>query len=254
MKKVLIAILAKQKAGVLPYYLKCLDSLDYPKSDIVIYVRTNNNTDNTKQILEEWRDKVQHEYNKFIFEGDDVPERVQDYEPHDWNPLRFSVLGAIRQRSMELTLANGCDYYFVADVDNFITPYTLKELVSVDLPIVAPMLVTTGLYSNYHSSVDSRGYFQSSPLYQDILFKNVKGLIDIPVVHCTYLVKNTYIQQLKYLDGTDRHEYVIFSDSARSAGIPQYLDNRYFYGCLTFNETAEDVPQNIFEHKKPFSG
>ena len=33
-----------------------------------------------------------------------------------------------------------------------------------------------------------------------------------------------------------RHEYVVFSDSARKAGIPQYLDNRQIYGYITFGE------------------
>ena len=36
-----------------------------------------------------------------------------------------------------------------------------------------------------------------------------------------------------------RHEYVIFSSSARLAGIPQYLDTRQVYGYLTLNEDAK---------------
>ena len=54
--RVLVAILAKQKEPALPLYLECIEALDYPKSSIVLYIRTNNNTDRTEQILRDWVD------------------------------------------------------------------------------------------------------------------------------------------------------------------------------------------------------
>ena len=42
--RVLLAILAKQMEKVLPLYLYCIESLDYPKANIILYVRTNNNS------------------------------------------------------------------------------------------------------------------------------------------------------------------------------------------------------------------
>jgi GR25 family glycosyltransferase involved in LPS biosynthesis len=56
------------------------------------------------------------------------------------------------------------------------------------------------------------------------------------VVHCTYLVRADIVPQITYDDGSGRHEYVIFADSARKAGIPQYIDNRQIYGYITFGE------------------
>ena len=50
------------------------------------------------------------------------------------------------------------------------------------------------------------------------------------------------IPQLAYDDGTDRFEYVVFSDSARRHSIPQYFDNREVYGLLTLND---DLPALI---------
>ena len=47
--RILLAILAKQKEEMLPLYLDCIEALDYPKSQIVLYVRTNNNTDGTER-------------------------------------------------------------------------------------------------------------------------------------------------------------------------------------------------------------
>ena len=58
-----------------------------------------------------------------------------------------------------------CDFYFVPDVDNFIRPCALRELVALDLPIVAPLLrsISPGaFYSNYHAEVDANGYYASA--------------------------------------------------------------------------------------------
>ena len=59
------------------------------------------------------------------------------------------------------------------------------------------------------------------------------------MVHCTYLVRADVIPELTYEDESQRHEYVVFSDSARKAGIPQYFDNRQIYGYITFGEGDE---------------
>jgi hypothetical protein len=63
----------------------------------------------------------------------------------------------------------------------------------------------------------------------------------MPVVNCTYLVRADVISWLKYRDATTRHEYVIFSESARNAGVPQFFDNRQVYGYLTRTEEPADA-------------
>jgi glycosyltransferase involved in cell wall biosynthesis len=237
--RVLLAILAKQKAELLPFYLACIEALDYPKSSIVLYVRTNNNTDRTADILQDWLGRVGDRYAAVEFDRSDVSEPVQRFGVHEWNPVRFKVLAKIRQDSLAATLRNGCDFYFVADVDNFILPNTLKELVALNLPIVAPLIRHQDLkkfYANYHEKVDANGYFLNSEEYYTLLYQKIKGAIQVAVVHCTYLVRADVIPQLSYDDNSRRYEYVIFSDSARRSGIPQYLDNRTVYGYLTLDE------------------
>ncbi|WP_018260231.1 glycosyltransferase [Methylobacterium sp. WSM2598] len=237
--RVLLAVLAKQKEPVLDLYLDCIEALDYPKSSIVLCVRTNNNTDRTGGMLRAWLDRVGGLYAGIVFDDADVPEPVQDLAVHEWTPQRFAVLGAIRQRSLALTLARDCAFYFVADADNFLIPSTLRDLVSLNLPIVAPMLreVKPGSrYANFHAAVDAQGYFAESRDYDALLERRILGVVEVPVVHCTYLVRADAIPLLRYEDGSGRHEYVVFSDHARRRGIPQYLDNRRCYGCLTLED------------------
>ena len=254
---VFLALLVKQKEAVLPLFLESLNDWDYPKENIFIYIRTNNNTDNTKQLLEEWIEEHGDKYKGLIYNGEDVPEKVEKYDVHFWNGERFRVLGKIRQESMNQALLTDCEYYFVVDTDNFLFPETLKELVKLDLPIVAPFLryaVALGenadtpveaakreghmsrYYSNYHDKVDDFGSIIAEDIYYKILGQEIKGLIECMCVHCTYLIKREYLSELNYLEQSDRWEYMVFSNSARDKGITQYLDNRTIYGVLTLSE------------------
>jgi tetratricopeptide (TPR) repeat protein len=237
--RVMVAILAKQKEPSLPLYLECIEALDYPKSSIVLYIRTNNNTDGTERILRDWVTRVGQRYAAVQFDAADVPEKIEQFGVHEWNATRFQVLGHIRNVSMRRALELGCEYYFVADVDNFVRRCTLRELVGLDLPIVAPLLrsiVPGQYYANYHAETDANGYYEGCDQYLWMLNRWVRGVLEVPVIHCTYLVRADVVPELTCQDASGRHEYVVFSESARKARVPQYLDNRQVYGYITFAE------------------
>ena len=144
--------------------------------------------------------------------------------------------------SLAKTGEHACDFYFVCDVDNFIRPSTLRELVALKLPIVAPLLRVTdpnGYYSNFFAEIDPNGFYGHCEQYQWILQGRVRGVFEVPLVHCTYLIRGDVIPKLRYLDGSDRYEFVVFSDGARKAGIQQYIDNRQVYGYITFDAESD---------------
>ncbi|SHJ04626.1 glycosyltransferase family 2 protein [Propionispora hippei] len=240
---VTVAILAKDKAHVLPLYLELIEKQTYPASQIKLYIRTNNNNDNTAQLLHQWVEKVKDRYSEIYFDASDVAEPVQEYSPHDWNALKLKVLIDLRQQSVEWAKARGT-HYFVVDCDNFISPDTLEELLATGLPVVGPLLRNgddpLSLYANYHFVTDDNGYYRHSPLYHEILNQTIKGLIQVEVIHCTYLVRREVLPVVNYNDGSGRYDYVIFSDTLRKANVPQYIDNRRVYGLLTFSDTAEE--------------
>ena len=248
--KVLVAILAKEKEEELPLYLDCIQNLNYSKSRIFIYIRTNNNTDQTEVILNEWVAKNRHLYAGIEFDAEPVEQKVELYKPHEWNRERFKVLSKIREESLFKAIEQNCDFYFTSDVDNFIIPQTLCDLVNLNLPIVAPLLKTMvpgGRYSNFHEKISSDGYFKDSQNYNIILNQILVGIIEVPVVHCTYLIRSDLIPKLTYSDSSNRHEYVIFSNSARKEKIPQYIDNRKLYGYIYFSDGALNHPSANLE-------
>jgi hypothetical protein len=104
---------------------------------------------------------------------------------------------------------------------------------------VAPLLRSINpeaFYSNYHADITQNGYYKMCDEYEWFLHRRVRGLLEVPVVHATYLIRTDIASKLTYVDATRRHEYVVFSDSARKAGISQYLDNRQIYGYVTFDD------------------
>lgn len=244
---VTIAILAKDKAHILPAYLKCLEAQTWPKNKTFIYIRTNNNNDNTREILREWVQNNKNNYVEVYFDDSDTKEQVQKFEQHEWNWQRFKVLGKIRQDSMTWAF-NHNSHYFVADCDNLIKQNTIESLVETGLPIVAPFLkANQGMYSNFHAAIDKNGYLSNCPLYYQLYNQEIKGLTPVPVVHCTYLVRHEVIKSLYYDDNSYRYEYVIFSDSARKNNINQYFDTRELYGYCSFstNTTSFLAEENI---------
>ena len=243
---VTIAILAKDKEHVLEEYLSCIEKQTWPKDRTYLYVRTNNNNDRTDILLESWLDKVQDQYLEIYYDNTDVSEQVEIYRPHEWNWIRFKVLGKIRHESVNWALEKE-SHYFVADCDNFIKPNVIETLVNANKPIVAPFLRTgNSYYSNYHAAIDKNGYFANCSLYYKIFNQEMRDLIEVPVVHCTYLIRYEALDQVCYDDNSYRYEYVIFSDSARKNNIKQYIDNREIYGRITFADDRQTFQKEPF--------
>lgn len=231
---VLVAILARNKAHVLPDFLSCLYQQTFPKQQMVLYIRTNDNRDKTEEVIREWLAEHGSEYQHV--EIDATPLVQKQTRPHEWDASRFLTLGRIREQSMQKTLEFKCDFYFVIDCDNFLTPDSLSHLVNLQRPIVAPMLGTIPkrgeFYSNYFCDISDNGYYKDHPMYLKYRFREKVGCFEVPVVHCTYLIQAEYIPRLAYVDHSGRYEFVIFSESARHSNVKQYICNEILFGSL----------------------
>lgn len=250
-----VAILAKDKEHTLPLYLACIEQQTWPAKKTNLYIRTNNNNDNTAQLLEAWIEKVKDRYAAIYFDKTEVVQPIQRYGQHEWNVERFKVLGKIRQESIDWARQMR-SHYFVVDCDNFIKPETLEKIAQVNLPVVAPYLrcfqfgdIKNSVYSNYHAAVRDDGYFANCPEYYTVWDQAIKGLIEMPVVHCAYFIRYDVLESVSYDDGSRRHEYVVFSDVLCKKKISQYLDNRQVYGYITFAEDKSSFEQEPWLHE-----
>ena len=247
-KPLVIAILAKSVGHILPLYLESILAQTEVSSNTIFYIRTNDNKDNTSEILEDFYRKYKWKY-KMVIDTSSIDSNLVNIPNHQWGYDRFKILGKIRQKSIEFAHNESADY-FIADCDNICLPHTIKSLRQTGLDCVSPflkMLKENHMYSNYHAAIDKNGYFKNSDLGTQIWSQRIKGLIELPVIHCTYYLSNKILKDVVYDDESGRYEYVIFSDNLRKKGIPQYLDNREIYGRLFFSTDHEK-----FEEEKNY--
>lgn len=252
MPLVLLAILVKDKANCLPLFLDCLLAFDYPRSRIALHIRTNDNTDTSEELLGTFVRGHGPQYHSVHYDPSPIDPGVKQLAHHEWTAERFRLLGRLRQESLDAALEKRADYYLVIDVDNFVERSWLRQAVGLNLPIVAPMLPKLdipGRYANFFARLAADGLLDPSgdgdvPIFE----RKITGLIQVPLVHCTYLVQASQIPKLRYLDPeatTCTWEFVVFARSAREAQVQQYVDNRGYWGGLLIAGKDFSIPDYI---------
>ena len=241
---IVVAILAKNNEISLPFYLQCIYNQTYDKSFIHLYIRTNDNIDNTQDIILDFINTYGHEYASICYNDTDITEELKKYKNYEWNKLRFHILGEIRQESINHAIKFNA-HYFVVDCDNFIIPSTIENMMkNKNMGIISPMLKngSSDITNNFYYDVDKNGYFKDNKNNYSILNHDIFGLIRVCCVYSAYFIPKTYLSLACYNDDSDRAEYVIFSESLRKYSIPQYIDNTEEYGYISFLED-----KNLFE-------
>ncbi|XP_023651434.2 procollagen galactosyltransferase 1-like isoform X3 [Paramormyrops kingsleyae] len=126
------------------------------------------------------------------------------------------------------------------DCDNLLTnPDVLWKLISENKTIVAPMLESRAAYSNFWCGMSSQGYYKRTPTYIPIRRWERRGCFAVPMVHSTFLVdlRKEASRQLAFYPPHPDYSWafddiIIFSFSARMAGVQMFLCNRENYGYL----------------------
>lgn len=243
MDNITLAILAKDKAYCLYFYLTCILNQTYDKKKIHLYIKTNDNRDDTEKILNKFVETHGKKYASVYYNTDSISNSLKMFSEHEWNPVRFNILGKIRQESIDYAIEKD-SHYFVADCDNFINKKTLEHFYKLrHLKFVGPLLKLSPVhhYSNFHNIAEQDGYFKENEAYYHINSETIKGLIEVDTLHCTYFINNNILNEITYDDNTDRYEYVILSNRLRDLGIKQYLDTSKFHGFLFLNDQIKDT-------------
>ena len=245
MENIIIAILAKNKEQCLPLFLECIYNLDFNKKNIHLYIKTNDNTDNTVDILEDFIKNYEHEYLSVYFNKESINDELKNYKNHEWNSFRFKILSKIRQDSIDYAIKLN-SHYFIVDCDNYITPNTLKNLYKIkDLGVIAPLIISDCLFSNFNYHKTQDGVYVNTIYHSNILNRNIIGIIEVKLVHCTYFINKNLLDKILYNDNSDRYEYIVFADNLNKLKIPQYIDNTEFYGFLNFADTKEEHESSL---------
>ncbi|GJQ78784.1 hypothetical protein Trydic_g2815 [Trypoxylus dichotomus] len=247
---VLISILARNKAHTLPYFLSTLEKLNYPKERIALRIRSDHNIDNTIEILEKWMVSVQHQYHSINSEFIDNDSYADEQGPNDWSKLRFENVIELRESALNYARTSWADYLLTIDCDVFITnPNTLQYLMAKNLTVVAPMLKSSGLYSNFWFGMTDEFYYQRTKDYKPVIYREKLGCFDAPMVHTCVLVDLrktesdylTYVPDNLYDYDGPRDDIIAFAVSANRSNISMTVCNEERFGFIMIPLEQDDT-------------
>ncbi|XP_053953383.1 glycosyltransferase 25 family member [Anastrepha ludens] len=258
---VVVALLVRNKAHILPLFLTYLERLNYPKQQMALWIRSDHNSDTSTELLQLWLDHVADSYHSVDFVHDDSVQRHQNESTaNDWPAERFHHLIQLKEAALIYAKKIWADYIFFLDADVLLThPDSLIHLTSLRLPIVAPMLLSEGLYSNFWCGMTPDYYYQRTDEYQEIYNVNKEGVFPVPMVHSAVLIRMNYQgaryltfdrerlleQQQNEVEWAEREgvtpcrpydgpvdDIIVFARSANCSRIPLFISNKLPHGYI----------------------
>eukprot|EP00092_Neocalanus_flemingeri_P098726 GFUD01125898.1.p1 GENE.GFUD01125898.1~~GFUD01125898.1.p1 ORF type:complete len:476 (+),score=131.74 GFUD01125898.1:82-1428(+) len=147
----------------------------------------------------------------------------------------------LRQKALDMARFSLADFYFSLDADVFLTDSNaLEELVGKDKLVVAPMLISIGLYSNFWGGMSDTFYYERTEEYRKILDRKMAGCFEVPMVHTCVLMDLRHSESdfLTFLPENipsypgPRDDIIVFALSAKDRDIPMHVCNDHHYGAL----------------------
>lgn len=215
--RILIGAPVRNRAWILPEYLKSIEGLMYLKSLISCCFILNDCEDNSKEILQAWKEKNKNKYNEIK-----ILERNFN-NPNDYGeigqgrskrglPSRkkyiYKTLAKLRNLLLQEASLSEVDYLFSIDSDILINPDVLTLLLSEQKDIIAA-LVHNGEV-NYNFLPFSGGDRRVIP----------GRLFDAKVTGAVYIISRQVFSNpvIQYTDHT-KGEDCGFCESARDQGF-----------------------------------
>jgi cellulose synthase/poly-beta-1,6-N-acetylglucosamine synthase-like glycosyltransferase len=191
-----------QREWILEYFLRNLYNLDYNKKLMHICWVINNCTDNSLQMLLEFKRQHSDEYKEIdihIWNNSAVgnDERtIEQREKHTYNWLT-----ELRNRGVKLAQESGCDFLFSVDSDILLTKTVLKSLVEKDKDYTSALIYngyalfpeTPWKYPNILKKVPE-GYEHIKNFY----VKNKTGMIEVDFTGAVFVCKKECLHALKF--------------------------------------------------------
>ena len=163
--RIMIAAPVRNRAWVLPRYLRALEALDYPQDRLLFRWLVNDSTDGSRQILRYWIRDMQP-CNAGV-QTLDYGRTESEYEgtarmagPRS---RAYPILAALRNLIRTKALNSGVDYLFSVDTDVIVRPATLRRLLSHGKDVVAALVDNGHGAHNYMEQDPQTGTFFRGP-------------------------------------------------------------------------------------------
>ena len=158
---VMVVILIRNKAHILPHFLALFERLDYPKNRMGLFIRSDHNEDDSQLIMEKWIKKWNHRrergdqdtYNFISSKLKSSPPKLFEDEtgPLGTTRMRFTHVMKLNEAGLSMARSNWADRVWFLDCDVFITNSETLNIMAhkTNLTVYAPLLTSVGKYSNF---------------------------------------------------------------------------------------------------------
>jgi hypothetical protein len=194
-KRIVIAFPCRDRAWVLPYFLKHIYNIDYNKKLIDIYCVVNNSKDLSHKILKEFKKKYESEYNSINIELRNNYEFAMRDERRESIRLKmYHWLADLRNLLVNKCVELNCDYMLSVDTDILVPSDILKRLINHNKDYVSSLIYNGYLFKPRNVSVDYKPVLNAYK-FPNILNKynqnSYKHIVNYKVKNPNLLEKDT---------------------------------------------------------------
>lgn len=215
----------QNRGWVLPHYLKAISDLDYDKSQIALCFLLNDSTDNTKDLLLEFRKQHEKEYSQII-----IKNILFGLPPEDRNKGRnaqsFHHFAHIRNRWSEIVRTiPEAEWVFSVDSDIIIPANSLKKLLENNKDICS--MLANNTQHRLGVGRDCFNILRLNPIspnnYKHIIDFPLNSLIEVDVTGASYLIRRKVLDNTVY-EWHRQGEDVGFCINAKKNGYKIWCD------------------------------
>lgn len=215
-EKILIGCPVRNRAWVLPRYLQALKNLDYNHYNIEYCFIVNDSTDNTLEIIKEFRNDIFSPVKIIIC-------NLQGNTGHQRGYYSFFHLAILRNILLDELLKSDCEYLLSVDSDIILPPNAIKSLREVNGDIVS------ALVCNGHEIGDKRVYniLNRKPdgRYEHIRDFPPNQIFEVDCTGAAYLIKREVIEKYRVRYSAARgSEDIGFCEDAKAKGRKIYCN------------------------------
>lgn len=139
--KILIAAPVSSRGWILPYYLKCLTDIDYPKELISFYFIINNSNDDSEKILSSFKENYSQMYSTITIERYKSSHKAKDKRIKNVRAeYTYNHLSILRNKILDFASIQNFDYCLSVDTDILVSKDILRKLLSHHKDVVSGVI------------------------------------------------------------------------------------------------------------------
>jgi GT2 family glycosyltransferase len=166
-KNIIIGFPCSNRAWVLPYFLEHIYKIDYNKKLIDIYCILNNSKDESELILNEFKEKHNHEYNSITIEKYNNSKIPKDERFTHIRNITYNWLSELRNKLFKRCVKMNNTHLFSCDTDILVPSNILNELMIGDNLTCASLIYNGYLHTPNGANKDY------NPIINSYKFPNI---------------------------------------------------------------------------------